>query len=58
MKIAIVGAGKLGTKVANALLGGSHSVTVIDKNENTLQNLSSRLDVMTIAGNGKQTFIL
>ncbi len=58
MKIAIVGAGKLGTKVANALLGGSHSVTVIDKNENTLQNLSSRLDVMTIAGNGKQTSIL
>lgn len=58
MKICIVGAGKLGTKVANALLGGSHSVTVIDKNESTLQNLSSRLDIMTIAGNGKQISIL
>ncbi len=37
MKIAIVGAGKLGMKVTQALLGGDHSVTVIDKNEKVLQ---------------------
>ncbi|MGI6736520.1 MAG: Trk system potassium transporter TrkA [Anaerovoracaceae bacterium] len=58
MKIAIVGAGKLGTKVANALLGGDHSVTVIDKNEPALQKLSQRLDVMTVASNGKETAML
>ena len=33
MKIAVVGAGKLGMKVVNALVGGNHSITVIDKNE-------------------------
>ena len=33
MKIAIVGAGKLGRIVATALLGGDHSVTLIDTNE-------------------------
>lgn len=30
MKVAIVGAGKLGMKVAEALLGGDHSVTIIE----------------------------
>ena len=45
MKIAIVGAGKLGLQVAYALLEGNHSVTVIDKNAETLQKISSQLDV-------------
>ncbi|MGI6721729.1 MAG: Trk system potassium transporter TrkA [Anaerovoracaceae bacterium] len=58
MKIAIVGAGKLGTKVADALLGGNHSVTVIDKDEETLQKLAARMDVMTIASNGKQVSVM
>ena len=35
MKIAIVGAGKLGMKVTNALAGGNHSITIIDKNIST-----------------------
>ena len=30
MKIAIVGAGRLGLKVTNALTGGDHSITIID----------------------------
>ncbi|MDD7321042.1 MAG: NAD-binding protein, partial [Firmicutes bacterium] len=33
MKVVIVGAGKLGLKVANTLLGGDHDVTIIDTNE-------------------------
>ena len=33
MKVAIIGVGKLGIKVATALLGGDHSITVIDINE-------------------------
>ena len=32
MKIAIVGAGKLGLKVINALVGGDHAITVFDVN--------------------------
>lgn len=58
MKIAIVGAGKLGMKVTQALLGGDHSVTVIDKNEKVLQKLASQMDVMTIPANGKQISVL
>ena len=58
MKIAIVGAGKLGCKVAEALLGGDHSVTMIDKDEAALQGLSSQMDIMTIAANAKEVAIL
>lgn len=58
MKIAIVGAGKLGIKVANALSGGDHSITVIDTNENTLQKISQQLDILTVHGNGKQISVL
>lgn len=58
MKIAIVGAGKLGCKVAEALLGGDHSVTMIDKDETALQGLSSQMDVMTIAANAKEVAVL
>lgn len=58
MKIAIAGAGKLGVKIAEALLGGDYSVTLIDKNEALLQKLSSQLDIMTVVGNAKQLTVL
>lgn len=52
MKVAIIGAGKLGTKVATALLGGDHSITVIDVNEEKLNKISQQMDVLTVVGNG------
>lgn len=58
MKVAIVGAGKLGMKVAEALLGGDHAVTIIDTDEVWLQKINSMLDVMTINANAKETKIL
>lgn len=58
MKIAIVGAGKLGMKVANALLGGDHAVTIIDTDDGLLNKISSHIDVMTINANAKETKIL
>ncbi len=58
MNIAVVGAGKLGIKITEALLGGDHSVTIIDKNEALLQKLSSQMDLMTVTGNAKQTSLL
>lgn len=54
MKIVIVGAGKLGMKLADALLGGDNAVTIIDTNEQLLQKISSHLDVMTINANAKE----
>ena len=58
MKIAIVGAGKLGFKVTEALLGGDHSVTVIDTNESALNKLITQMDIMTVNANGKEVRVL
>ena len=58
MKVAIVGAGKLGIKVASALIGGDHTITVIDTNEAVLNKLSQQMDILTVVGNGKQLKLL
>ena len=52
MKVAIVGAGKLGVKVASTLLGGDHDITVIDEQESILNKISQQMDVMSVTGNG------
>jgi trk system potassium uptake protein TrkA len=57
MRIAIVGAGKLGLSIADMLIGGDHSVTVIDKDEAVIERTAS-LDVMSVAGNGKEVVLL
>ena len=58
MKIVIVGAGKLGVNVAKALLGGDHSVTIIDSEDSVLQKIISQMDAMTINGNAKEIKLL
>lgn len=58
MNVAIVGAGKLGFKVAAALLGGDYAITIIDKNEDVLHKLSQQLDVMTINADAKDISVL
>ena len=58
MKIAIVGAGKLGMKVTNALAGGNHSITIIDKNEAIINRISHQYDVLTVVGDAKQVSLL
>jgi trk system potassium uptake protein TrkA len=58
MKIAIAGAGKLGLKIAESLLVGDHSVTIIDKNEEVMQKLTSHMDILTVNANAKQISVL
>lgn len=58
MNIAIVGAGKLGRKVASALLGGNYEITIIDKNEEKLQKVSNQMDVMTINADAREVSVL
>lgn len=58
MNIVIVGAGKLGKKLAYALLSGNHSVTVIDKNEKQLQKMALQMDIMTVVADGKEISVL
>ena len=58
MKIAIAGAGKLGQRLTEILKGGGHSVTLIDKDEELIQRLSSSLDVTVVHGNAKRASLL
>ncbi len=58
MKIAIVGAGKLGLRITEALLGGDCDITIIDNREQKLEKLSNNFDVMTVAGDAKNTKLL
>lgn len=52
MKVMIIGAGKLGTKLAEALLNGEIQITVMDKNPTVLGRIKDHLDVLTINANG------
>ncbi len=58
MKIAIAGAGKLGLKIAESLVFGNHSITIIDKNEEVLQKLATHMDILTVTANAKQISVL
>ncbi|MDR0885217.1 MAG: Trk system potassium transporter TrkA [Clostridiales Family XIII bacterium] len=58
MKIAVVGGGKLGIDLIENLLGGEHSVTLIDKNEVLINQIADILDINTVVGNGKVVSLL
>ncbi len=53
MKVAIVGAGKLGYKLSE-LISSDNDVVLIDKNANVLQRVGEHLDVLTFNSNGLQ----
>lgn len=50
MKIIILGAGQVGTSVAENLVTENNDVTIVDVNANRLQELQDRLDLRTIVG--------
>ncbi|MDL2280550.1 Trk system potassium transporter TrkA [Selenomonadales bacterium OttesenSCG-928-I06] len=52
MHIIIIGAGKVGYSLAKRLSEESHSVVVIDQDEDRINVVKSNLDVTTILGNG------
>lgn len=54
MKIIIVGAGKLGMKVAASLISPANYITLIDLNPKVIQKATNEMDVMAICGNGLQ----
>jgi trk system potassium uptake protein TrkA len=58
MDIIIVGCGKVGSSLAEALSTKEHNVTVIDVKENLINDLTNDLDVMGIVGNCLHTSIL
>lgn len=58
MKVMIIGAGKLGTKLAAAMLNGEIHVTIMDNNPIILNRLKDHLDVLTINANGARKEVL
>ncbi|NMB20277.1 MAG: Trk system potassium transporter TrkA, partial [Firmicutes bacterium] len=58
MNIAIVGVGKLGSKLAEFLASEDNNVKVVDINETALSRIANRTDVLTVQGNGIQLEVL
>ena len=53
MRIAILGAGKLGIRIAKALLDGDYDITIVDTKEEKLNQLSQMYDFLPITGDAK-----
>ncbi len=58
MKVAILGAGKLGIRITEALLDGDYEITLVDTNEDKLNSLSQQYDVLTVTGDAKTIDLL
>lgn len=58
MKIIILGAGQVGRSVANALASEANDITVIDQNDELLNELQNRLDLGIVKGHAAQPDVL
>ena len=58
MKIIIAGAGKVGRSVAALLAQEGHDITIIDKDPDTIQELSNELDVICVEGSATNPEVL
>ena len=58
MNIIILGAGQVGSSLAEALVSEANDITLIDQSEDNLRLLADRLDVRTVVGNGALPSVL
>ena len=58
MKILIIGAGRIGTSVAESLVSEDNDITVIDKNPESISLLQARFDLRGIVGNALSPALL
>ena len=58
MKIVIVGAGTVGTAICAQLINENHDLTVVDKRQSVLTELSDVNDVAGVQGNGADISVL
>jgi len=58
MRIVILGAGQVGSTVAESLVSEANDITVVDVNAERLKKLQDRLDLRTVAGNAAHPAIL
>ena len=58
MKIVILGAGKLGIRLVEALIDGDYDITLVDNNDDKLDYIAQQYDVMTVCGDAKTVELL
>ena len=58
MKIVILGAGQVGSSVAESLVSEANDITVVDIDPTRLRKLQDRLDLRTVTGNAAHPAIL
>lgn len=58
MKIIILGAGQVGSSVAEALVGEANDITVVDMDGEKLAYLQDRFDLRTVQGNASHPSVL
>lgn len=58
MKIVILGAGQVGSSVAESLVSELNEITVVDLDERLLRRLQERLDLRTVVGNAALPSVL
>ena len=58
MKIIILGAGRVGSTVAESLVGEANDITIVDVDPERLRQLQDRLDLRTVVGNASHPEIL
>lgn len=58
MKIIILGAGQVGTSVAENLVSEANDITLVDSNAELLEQLRERFEARTVCGNGASPTVL
>lgn len=58
MRVVVIGAGEVGFDVARILSMDQHDVVVVDVDQDRLDSVANRLDVMTIRGSGTSAHVL
>ena len=58
MKVLIMGAGRVGSSVAENLVSEQNDITIIDSNPTDLQYLQERFDLRAVHGDGTQVSVL
>ena len=58
MRIVIFGCGEIGTTIISALQDEGHDIIAIDRDVNTVEEITNIYDVMGLSGNGVDTFTM
>ena len=58
MRIVILGAGQVGSSVAESLVSEANDITVVDTDAGRLRKLQDRLDLRTVTGNAAHPQVL